>query len=345
MNRAKAKRRSSREGNNPKSSALEEVTEKVNSPRVVTTTDHIELETPSALMKEMQEEYDRKIRVLSTCLEEKAEENTTLYDTVMKHERRIAQQQEELDSFNDLQLVVSDLNARLHDKNDELRSLKEAAERHAQEQQELTQLNEEFQRRISVLSQCLEEMAQENLGYWNSGPTDTPQGSAPLTAPKSSSDDAPVGESSEVEEPTAAKNTGGAGSVEAKLMELTLKQDLEKSERVTRELRDELEQHKKDLTEAEDQLQKMEKRVSQLNNKLMDALNKKASFEESNELYEQKLKSLEQELMENLHQEGIRRQEAEYVASKLKKKVAELQFLLDERDQDSDDSYYSDDDD
>ena len=85
--------------------------------------------------------------------------------------------------------------------------------------------------------------------------------------------------------------------------------------------------------------------MSQLNNKLMDALNKKASFEESNELYEQKLKSLEQELMENLHQEGIRRQEAEYVASKLKKKVAELQFLLDERDQDSDDSYYSDDDD
>ena len=95
VNRVKAKRRSSRESNNPKN-AVEEPTEKINSPRVsATTSDHIELETPSAFMKEMQEEYDRKIRVLSTCLEEKAEENTTLYDTVMKHERRIAQQQED----------------------------------------------------------------------------------------------------------------------------------------------------------------------------------------------------------------------------------------------------------
>ena len=45
-----------------------------------------------------------------------------------------------------------------------------------------------------------------------------------------------------------------------------------------------------------------------------------------------------------IQQEGIRRQEAEYVVSKLRKKVAELQFLLDERDQDTsdEDEDYSD---
>merc|ERR1712137_332204 len=97
---------------------------------------------------------------------------------------------------------------------------------------------------------------------------------------------------------------------------------------------------------CEEKIQKKEKRIVQLNTKLMDAVNKKNALAESNDLYEEKLKSLENELTENLQQEGIRRQEAEYVASKLKKKVAELQFLLDERDdQDSDSSYYSEEED
>ena len=134
-------------------------------------------------------------------------------------------------------------------------------------------------------------------------------------------------------------------SVEAKLVELTKKQDEERNDKERTKLQEQVEELKENLLTAEEKLQKKEKRIIQLNTKLMDAVNKKNAYSESNDLYEEKLKALEQELTENLHQEGIRRQEAEYVASKLKKKVAELQFLLDERDQDSDSSYYSEDDD
>lgn len=150
---------------------------------------------------------------------------------------------------------------------------------------------------------------------------------------------------SETKDSALNSSSGSVNTVEAKLIELTMKEDLVRVEERNTDLQKQIDELKSQLTNAEEKLQLKEKRIVQLNNQLIDAVNKKNSYKESTELYEEKLKDLEQELMENLNQEGIRRQEAEYIASKLKKKVAELQFLLDERDQDSDSSYYSDDED
>ena len=303
------------------------------------------------IQSQLQEEYERKIRVLSQCLEEKAEENITLFEEKQKIERKLAHFQKEAESAKDLELVVSELNSMLRTKDEEFESLKVELQQKDKERGELLKLNEEFQRRIRVLSTCLDEMAQENLGYWKHPPEPANKGvqqsgnpsAKPSNQPNQPS--APSSKPSDLYHESPSQSLAATGSVEAKLIEVTLRQDLERALEEKTTLEKELEKAKEELNQAEQKLQAKEKRIVQLNTKLMDAVNKKTSYQDSNELYEQKLKSLEKELMDNLHQEGIRRQEAEYVASKLKKKVAELQFLLDERDQDSDSSYYSEDDD
>ena len=284
------------------------------------------------LSLEMKEEYERKIRVLSTCLEEKAEENITLHEKIQSQERRISNLSKELESAKDLEIFISELNALLCEKDEQFAALSEDSKAKNKERLELKELNGEFERRIRVLSTCLEEMAQENLGYWTTG---------------GKVNQVENGELDEIieEKEDLHSSSGSVNTVEAKLIEVTMKQDLIRSEENMKSLQRQLEEVQEDLVEAEEKLQFKEKRIVQLNAKLIDAVNKKNSYLESNELYEAKLKDLEKELMENLNQEGIRRQEAEYIASKLKKKVAELQFLLDECEQDSDSSYYSEDDD
>lgn len=290
------------------------------------------------LAQEMKEEYERKIKVLSQCLEEKAEENITLHEKLTKEERIKKNLLKEAEHTKDLEILITELNTLLSDKSEKLKALEKAYESKNQESFELQVLNDEFQRRISVLSTCLEEMAQENLGYW----TDTNEKQKHQSETIQLDDKNDDNKNLESESASSSSKNSSVNTVEAKLIELTMKQDISRAGEQNIALHKEIEELREELSNAEEKLQTKEKKIVQLNNKLIDAVNKKNSYAESNDLYEEKLKDLEQELMENLNQEGIRRQEAEYIASKLKKKVAELQFLLDERDQDSDSSYYSD---
>ena len=275
----------------------------------------------------LHEEYERKIRVLSQCLSEKAEENITLQEKIMSQERRVESLTGEMESAKELEVVVTELNSILREKNQEYENYIEQMNKKDLERIELHQLTQEFQRRIRVLSTCLDEMAQENLGLH----------ATPVS--NKNSKNSPKHKDQNVElAPPVQKN-----SVEAKLVELARKHDKERIDEERVALESELSNVREDLINIEEKLQKKEKRILQLNSKLMDAINKKNSLSESNELYEEKLKSLERELTDNLQQESIRRQEAEYIASKLRKKEGELQFLLDDRDQDSD-PYYSDED-
>ena len=297
--------------------------------------------------EEQREEYNRKIRVLSQCLEEKAEENITLYDKINKAEEKLQEYEKQVEQAKELELLVSELNTMLRQKDIEQEKLREKLLLRERTNQQLTELNEEFQRRIQVLSLCLEEMAQENLEHWNNSGASKNSANSNVSS-ASDRQKVPSNESATIEVIDGIPNIQLSG-VEAKIHELTLKQELQRLFEEKSKLEEDYNKLQADSATFQNKIQSKEKRIVQLNTKLMEAVNKKTSLQESNNLYEQKLKSLEKEMMENLHQEGIRRQEAEYLASKLKKKVAELQFLLDEREQedisDEDDDDDDDDDD
>lgn len=297
-----------------------------------------EIEPPSISLsptEALNEEYERKIRVLSQCLSEKAEENITIQERIIKQERRIESLSKDVENAKELEVVVTELNSVLREKNQEFDNYKDDINQKEKERIELHQLTQEFQRRIRVLSTCLEDMAQENLGLHSCPKKQTKSGKhkKKMEQQQKEEQDGDV-----IHLLPVQKN-----SVEAKLVELTRKQDQERIDEERIALEQELANIREDLINIEEKLQKKDKRISQLNIKLMDAVNKKNSLSESNDLYEEKLKILERELTDNLQQESIRRQEAEYIASKLRKKEGELQFLLDDRDQDSD-PYYSEDD-
>lgn len=275
----------------------------------------------------IQEEYERKIRVLSQCLSEKAEENITLHEKLHKHDKKIENLIQEIESSKDLELLVSELNSMLRDKNMEFEALKADSKLKDKERLELQQLSQELQRRIRVLSTCLEEMAQENLGYYNeSSPSESSSKPQDLS---SDNRQKPVLQA----QPTI--------SVEAKLAELSQKQEQERNDEERKALESELANVREELHNSEERLHKKEKIIVQLNTKLMDAVNKKNALSESNDLYEEKLKSLEKEFTDNLQQEGKKRQAAQEEVARLEKKLAELRFLLDERD--NSDSSISDD--
>jgi hypothetical protein len=80
----------------------------------------------------IEEEYERRLRALSICLEEKAEEN--------------------------IRLAMS-----LEQKEDQFKKMNQQLENERNEKQEKGELAEEYQRRIQVLSTCLEDLAEENV--------------------------------------------------------------------------------------------------------------------------------------------------------------------------------------
>jgi hypothetical protein len=73
-------------------------------------------------------------------------------------------------------------------------------------------------------------------------------------------------------------------------------------------------------------------------------IDRRRAYIEAIEEYEKKLVALEKDLRSSLQKEAERRREAEYHASQLKKKVAELQFLLEEKLAEDDEEEEEDDD-
>lgn len=65
---------------------------------------------------------------------------------------------------------------------------------------------------------------------------------------------------------------------------------------------------------------------------------KTESLQLSIDKYETKMNNADKKFLDLISQESKRRKEAEYVANVLKKRVSELQFLLDEKDDSDEDS-------
>lgn len=320
-----------------------------------------ESDARSALQR-LEEEYERRLKALSVCLEEKAEENIELYKRVQAAEEQAKRRE----------AMAREAREAAEARAAEVRALQERLEREIRERAADQDMLQELTRRIHVLSLCLDEMARENVALLERMQREAEQKGAReagALARRIEEHRRPLSEKldrkmqelelqrSEAAALAALVGPPSSGSASEEEVDAEAAAWRELLERIPpgsagrpaleralgawRAHRDARLQGEERARRAAEELQQARQEFERERRSIQQRLQREADLKESYmascEKYEKKLRKLELKHKENLQKEGRRRQEAEHLASKLRKKVQELTFLLEERQDDDDD--------
>lgn len=267
------------------------------------------------------EAYSRKINTLTQCLDEKAEENISLFMELRALEKNIAEHEKHVEVNKGFRLIAEELRTMIQQRDKALNRLKIETRIESIELRENQKRKEEYERRFCCLTACVESMAQENMELAQCLILLQSRSMAPMHPKLNSLRETRL--------------------LEDRLIEVTFAQEYERAVNECTSLESELQRYQTFTDEFEIRVQTQDLRMEQFNFRLVDAISAKFSLKESCDLYGAKLKSLDREISECIEFERLRRQEAEYTVKRLQKKVLELQFYLEE--QDDDDSCTEDD--
>jgi len=274
-------------------------------------------------LEEKAQEYERRINVLTYCLEEQVMENAQLQkrlDTITAlyappsasgpsspsaspGSSSVSSSSLGADPTQVLERVKA-LQAQLQEREDQLERLHEAHAKVEEERDDLRRELAEVHKKMDALARELDDLKANGAAA----------GSSSTVEHEASSASPAIGGN-------AAGESGGGKNTNWKDRYEREKRDKKRMEDLVFNYEETIERLKK-AAKAKDKKQR------DFAARLDRERERRAALQESNEEYEKKLQTLEKDLMDALHKEGERRMEAEYWQDVMRKKLKKLKRRL-----------------
>jgi chromosome segregation ATPase len=252
-------------------------------------------------LEEKAQEYERRINVLTFCLEEQVTENAQLQKRLDTLTALYAPNPKDLNGMGmftggstdqpaALLERVKALESQLREKEDQIEEMQEAHAKVEEEKEELKRELIEHRKKMDALSREIDEMKKEESAA------------------------------------TSSTSTNGEGGKSGS--DKNWEDRYKREKRDKKRMEDLVFNYEETIERLKQSAKAKEKKYRSLSQRLEREKERKASLQDSTEEYEKKLQTLEKDLMDALHKEGERRMEAEYWQDSMRKKLKKLKKKL-----------------